>query len=537
MRKILSVFLVLTLLLSSFSSLSMAATEQVENDDALTKILYERADNPELWLEYIANASDDSLGKWLPELLKKVSQESNEANKKLVDVRYNTITRGYDWGPAIDKVVIEFNEPLDGSEISEGVFEVKSIRNFKDFSYQTFSFAEKATDHISGREVLETYVSDNNGNAQENGSYVTLELKVGPKISAGSPFNYNVATGFNEYVDTSYEISVKPGQSVITTKGEELTFLPTDENNYKEDIQVKSDAFVHNQPFSHEGIDLLYASYTPEDVEDEDASKPLVIWLHGAGEGGEDTTIPLLGNEASNLISKEYQEYLGENGAYVLVPQNKTVWMDVDGTKTYNRDVEGSNGESYYTKALMALINDFVQNNPDIDRNRIYIGGCSNGGYMTVNMVASYPEYFAAAFPICAPYLPEWITEERVDAMLEVPLWFTHALTDAVVKVAEGEGGMFDYQPTLDEAGNPILLDLNTNAIYNRLVAAGHEEVYYSRFDKVEDTSGKYFKEDGVTPHEYMGHWSWIYALNNECVETIDGEEVTLFEWLGQQRK
>lgn len=537
MRKILSVFLVLTLLLVSFSSLSMAGTKEANNDDALVKILYERADNPELWLEYIANASEDSLGRWLPELIRKVSKESDDASKKLVDVSYTTITRGYDWGPAMDQVVIHFNEPLEGSEINERIFQVKSIRNFKDFSFKTFSFAEEATDHISEREIINAYVSDSRGNAEKNGSNITLALKVGPNLTEGAPFKYNVATSYNEYVETSYELSVKPGQSISTLEGKELIFQPTDANNYKEDIQVKSDAFVHNQPFTHAGVELLYASYKPEDVGDENASKPLVIWLHGAGEGGEDTTIPLLGNEASNLVSEEYQEYLGENGAYVLVPQNKTIWMDVDGTRTYATDVEGSNGESYYTKALMALINDFVENNPDIDQNRIYIGGCSNGGYMTVNMVASYPEYFAAGFPICPPYLPEWITDERVDAMLEVPLWFTHALTDAVVKIAEGEGGMFDYQPTLDENGKPMLLDLNTNAIYNRLVSAGHESVYYSMFDKVEDTSGKYFQEDGVTPHEYMGHWSWIYALNNECVENINGEEVSLFEWLGQQSK
>ena len=535
MRKILSVFLVLTLLLVSFSSLSMAGTEAVRSDNALTKILYERVDNPELWLEYIANASEDSLGRWLPELIRKVSKGSNEESKKLVDVSYTTITQGYDWGPAIQGVVIHCNEPIDSSEIDENIFEVKSVRNFKDFSFKTFSFAEEASDHVSKREIINAYVSDSQGNLVENGNNITLELKVGPNLTEGSPFKYNVATSYNEYVKTSYDISIKPGQSIPALSGNTLVFQPTDADNYEADLQIRSDAFDHNQPFTHEGVDLLYASYAPEIVEDENASKPLVIWLHGAGEGGEDTTIPLLGNEAANLVSDEYQEFFGENGAYVLVPQNKTVWMDVDGTRTYASDVEDSNGESYYTEALMALINDFVKNNPSIDQNRIYIGGASNGGYMTVNMAASYPEYFAAAFPICAPYLPEWITDERVDAMLGVPIWFTHALTDAVVKVAEGEGGMFDYQPTLDEDGNPMLLDLNTNALYNRLVSAGHESVYYSRFDKVEDTSGKYFKEDGVTPHEYMGHWSWIYTLNNECVENINGEEVSIFQWLGQQ--
>lgn len=49
----------------------------------------------------------------------------------------------------------------------------------------------------------------------------------------------------------------------------------------------------------------------------------------------------------------------------------------------------------------MALIQEYVAKNPDIDPNRIYIGGASNGGYMTMLMIRDYPNYFAAAFPVC----------------------------------------------------------------------------------------------------------------------------------------
>jgi predicted peptidase len=35
----------------------------------------------------------------------------------------------------------------------------------------------------------------------------------------------------------------------------------------------------------------------------------------------------------------------------------------------------GADGTSKYEEALMALIKDYVANNPDIDPNRIYIGG------------------------------------------------------------------------------------------------------------------------------------------------------------------
>lgn len=107
----------------------------------------------------------------------------------------------------------------------------------------------------------------------------------------------------------------------------------------------------------------------------------------GGGEGGTDATIPISANKSVNLSTKEIQSYFG--GAYVLVPQIPTRWMDGFTGK--------SDGTSIYEKSLMALIKDYVSKNKDIETNRIYIGGCSNGGYMTMLMIRDYPKYFAAA--------------------------------------------------------------------------------------------------------------------------------------------
>ena len=72
------------------------------------------------------------------------------------------------------------------------------------------------------------------------------------------------------------------------------------------------------------------------------------------------------------------------------------MWMD-GGNGVYQNGDLGS----IYTESLMEFIKDYVANNPDVDPNRIIIGGCSNGGYMTMEMILTYPDYFAAAFPIC----------------------------------------------------------------------------------------------------------------------------------------
>ena len=58
-------------------------------------------------------------------------------------------------------------------------------------------------------------------------------------------------------------------------------------------------------------------------------------------------------------------------------------------------------------------------------------------------------------------------------------------------------------------------------------------ELHMSLFDDVHDTSGLYLAEDGG-PFAYPGHWSWIYALNDQCAEEDDG---SMWSWLARTRR
>ena len=162
----------------------------------------------------------------------------------------------------------------------------------------------------------------------------------------------------------------------------------------------------------------------------------------------------------------------------VLTPQAPTMWMD-------NGNGYTTDGSSIYTENLMSLIDQFVKEHQEIDPNRIYIGGCSNGGFMTMNMIINYPDYFAAAYPICEAYDDSWISDEQIQAIKDIPIWFTHALNDTTV----------DPQKT-------------TLPTYERLLAVG-ADVHKSIFDDVHDTSGQYFTPEG-NPYQYNGHWSRI---------------------------
>lgn len=469
---------------------------------------------------------------------------SNESNKEeiidLTQVKYKTITEGFDWGPAITKVILNIGSTIESESLSKDTFVVFSVREYYAADLENYQMEEDLTLDTEERTITDVYPSDKDGKIDEKGTYITIEMEVGPDIAASSPFYYNILTNHNVYVDTSYIVELIKEGELKTKEGKIVKMVNTDKEGYAGTKNLIAEDFELTGTFTKDNITLSYASFTPETASKEEGKNPLIIWLHGAGEGGEEPIIALYGNKVVNLATETIQTYFKETGAYVLVPQCSTMWMDYDGTAAYNNTIAGSNGKSYYTETLMGLIEEYVVNHPEIDKNRIYIGGCSNGGYMTINMIINYPDYFAAAYPICEAYSAEWLTEEKINAIKDIPIWFTHAKTDGTVPVYEGtmDYETLTYQFKRDEKGEKISLDNFTNAAYKRLVEAGALDIHYTMWDNVVDTSGKYFKAGSESePYEYMGHFSWIYTLNNECKEEIEGKEVTIFEWLSEQSK
>ena len=397
------------------------------------------------------------------------------------------VVEGFDWGPSVTKTIIQLDHSISSITKEQlNVIESKYAMNWAEKTAGIMEF---------DRTITNAYLSDTNGNPVNGESAViTIEMAVSP--NDGSPFFYDINSGLNSWTDPyDLVVTLKSGEEITSGENKitqfDITKTPTavdatDADLFKQSTYTKGDQT------------LSYATFDPAK---DDVKNPLMIWLHGAGEGGTDTSIITLGNRVTSLVQDEIQGIM--KGAYVLAPQAPTMWMD-DGTGTYTKD-----GTSKYTEVLMDLIKYYVDNNPDIDTNRIYIGGCSNGGYMTMNMIMEYPSYFTAAFPICEAYDDSWITDDMINSIKDLPIWFTHAANDTTV----------DPEKTI----------LKT---FKRLEDAGNKNVILSYFDDVHDTSGLYKGPDGQ-PHQYNGHWSWIYTLNNECVEN----NVTIFEWLAKQVK
>ena len=403
---------------------------------------------------------------------------------------------GEDWGAAVTKTVVKLDKTIDPDSVSADNLKVIEEKN----ATVDWSTGEEGL-VTNNRKVTAAYTSDDKGNKTTKASnYITIEMYVSP--NDGSPFIYRLSTGRNDWCNP-YRLKINLASGATLTADDETI----NDLDIEQDIDVEKegkispqlDKWTQKSYKAVDGINYSYAEYTPAKDNKKNA---LVIWLHGAGEGGTDTSIDLLANEVTAFAGEQFQKDM--NDAYVIAPQCPTMWMD-GGNGEYQNGEKGS----IYAKGLFNLIDTYVKNNPDVDTNRIYIGGCSNGGYMTMEMILKHPDYFAAAFPICEAYQDQYITDEQIQAIKDLPIWFTYAKTDTTV----------DYT-------------LCTEPTVKRLLAAGAKNIHVSAFDDVHDTSGLYTKEDG-TPYEYNGHWSWIYWDNNEC---YDGN-INAWEWLGKQAK
>lgn len=161
-------------------------------------------------------------------------------------------------------------------------------------------------------------------------------------------------------------------------------------------------------------VELQYLLYLPEDYEKAEKEYPLVLFLHGAGERGNDIEL-VKRNGPPKLIEE------GKNFPFILVsPQcpEQTRW-------------------NYQTQSLIALL-DEIESKYRVDKNRIYVTGLSMGGQGTWSLALTQPNRFAAIAPICG-----WTDTWEVCKINHLPVWVFHGAKDNVVPVTESQQ-MFD---------------------------------------------------------------------------------------------
>ncbi len=395
---------------------------------------------------------------------------------------YKIVVEGFDWGAGVNKVILALNDTT--SKVNAADYTVFASRK---------SSTGPIADPDNKRDIVTAYVSDENGARVKTGKNITLVLSVGPQIAISSPFQYQRSKG-NVWVDYSLTIvQTKSGQVWDTSTGKIMPLV---------------DQFDLTGKYTYsDKLTMSYATFTPKMKKDK---APLIIWLHGGGEGGTDPTVPLLGNKAANYAAEGIQSIF--EGAYVLSPQCPGAWMhNTQGVGTQGKD------NDIYNEGLMALIKDYVKANPGIDASRIYVGGCSNGGYMALKLIFLYPDYFAAGYISALAYKSEYIPDSDIQKIKNVPIWFVHSKDDKTT-----------------------VPDLTVVPVFDRLRKAGAKNVHFTYYDQVNDITNFY----GGKGFQYNGHWSWVYLHENLPRTDLDGspvrvngKPVTIMEWLAAQKK
>ncbi|HLK29601.1 MAG TPA: prolyl oligopeptidase family serine peptidase [Puia sp.] len=230
--------------------------------------------------------------------------------------------------------------------------------------------------------------------------------------------------------------------------------------------------FSMNTYVNEKGDTLKYRQLFPD--ADTMRKYPLVIFLHGSGERGND-------NEAQlkwGVMNFATDQNMMLHPAFVIAPQcpEKMSWSNFSRDKGIT-DMRLLPTPTKPMELLIELVRKMIKTMP-IDSNRIYITGLSMGGFGTYDAIERYPNLFAAAVPVCGGG-----DVSKAPLIAHLPIWIYHGSEDPAV--------------------SPIF----SLEMLNALTKAG--------------------AHPGFTQYPEVGHFSWLGAY-------IDAQ---MMEWLFRQHK
>lgn len=188
---------------------------------------------------------------------------------------------------------------------------------------------------------------------------------------------------------------------------------------------------------------LPYKIYFPKGFFNSGKQFPLVLFLHGAGERGNDNENQLT-HIAPILSSQSVQEKYPSILVFPQCPKDG-YWAHVnrgDGIWTVK-------SSEHPTKAMSKVIGmlESLLPNEAIDNDRIYLSGLSMGGFGSFDLLSRKPNTFAAAVTICGG-----ADLAKVSNYKHVPIWNAHGTKDPVVPVALSR----DLVESLENVGGNI---------------------------------------------------------------------------------
>jgi len=170
--------------------------------------------------------------------------------------------------------------------------------------------------------------------------------------------------------------------------------------------------YCKSEAYSKQMAQLGYILTGPQDVK-EGERLPLIIFLHGAGERGDN--LDMLKVYCVPKLFSANPEHEGLR-VFTLSPQcpQEATWID-------------------FKDELFNLFDSIIENNP-IDKSRVSLCGISMGGFGTWELALSQPHRFSAIAPLCGGGM-NW----RAWYVKDIPIRVYHGRKDDVVPLSQSE--------------------------------------------------------------------------------------------------
>lgn len=196
-------------------------------------------------------------------------------------------------------------------------------------------------------------------------------------------------------------------------------------------------------------VKLDYLLFLPEGYSKKEKKWPLILFLHGAGERGEDLAQVKL-HGPPKIVEKQ------KDFPFILVsPQcpKKQTWVNK-------------------TEQLKALL-DEIKLKYLVDEHRIYLTGLSMGGFGTWELACNYPEQFAAIAPVYGGG-QAW----RGRRLKNVPVWAFHGDKDTLVSIERSR----EMVNAINANGGNARLTIHKNATHKGCTTTHDNKEIYKWF-------------------------------------------------------
>ncbi len=213
----------------------------------------------------------------------------------------------------------------------------------------------------------------------------------------------------------SIESSEVSSSTLEESSTESSSSAPSSSESSSSEVIVPASAVAMND-FTESNFSNYPYRYIEPAHYSENKKYPIILFAHGAGGSGDNNT-------GQFTDTGDWLELFGSADArthypaFIIAPQNPIYLWD--------------------PQTLYDLLEDFMSNYNNIDRNRIYITGLSMGGNATWRSLFLKPDYFAAAIPVCGWFNNNIPPENsEIAKITDIPIWAMHSDDDNVVDVS-----------------------------------------------------------------------------------------------------